>query len=102
MSLVDDLADTSYLEDEVKRLRELAFDEEAAAHRHRAKADVIELEIVERRTAVGFLQKINLRVDRDPEGVPRVYAERLLADEPDGRMDPETQARLDRYVAKAP
>jgi hypothetical protein len=86
MSLVDELADTTWSRSEVERLRRLAFEDESLAHRRRAEADRLELDLVERMTAANILREVGLTVDRDEFGVPRVKVERTLAPSP-GRTE---------------
>lgn len=81
MGLADDLLIVDYLESEVTRLRDVAFQEESDARKHRAKADALELEIVERRAASKILRDVGLSVGRDDAGVPWMKVERTLAPE---------------------
>ena len=85
-ALADRLDDVRFLEKRVRYLRDQAFQEEVDAHKHRAEADAIELEIVEQRTAANILRDSGLTVGRDASGVPWVKVERAaLASEPQDR-----------------
>ena len=63
---------------EAERLREMAFRGESDAHKHRARADTLELRAVEHRTAANILRKVGLTTFRDADGVPGVKVERTL------------------------
>jgi ribosomal 30S subunit maturation factor RimM len=60
---------------EAKRLREDADELTVKADRQRRKADAIELQAVEARAAATLLRNTGFRIDRDPDGLPRVHVD---------------------------
>jgi hypothetical protein len=81
-SLADRLDDVTWMESRIKSLREAAFEREKEAHEDRAKADALELELVEQRTAANILRDVGLTVGRDEKGVPWVKVEKLPQSNP--------------------
>ena len=64
---------------EAERLREMAFQEESNAHKHRARADALELRAVEHRTAATIIREAGLTTWRDGNGVPNVKVDPAFA-----------------------
>ena len=72
------------MQSQVEQLRTRAFEEESSARRHRAKADALELEIIERRTAANALREIGITTGRNEDGVPWVKVEKTVLRDNDG------------------
>jgi hypothetical protein len=67
------------LGEDAKRYRDEADELTVKAYRLRAKADVADLEAVECRSAANLLRQVGFRVDRTPDGIPRLTVDRPLA-----------------------